>query len=49
MDHIVYLDAQAKELESLLSGYLLPQVRNIETILPDQDTLDKITDRGLPS
>jgi MFS family permease len=32
---------------ALLSGYLLPQVRNMETILPDHDKLEKITDRGL--
>jgi hypothetical protein len=49
MDYIVYLDAQAKELESLISGYLLPPVRHIETNLPDHDTLEKIADRGLPA
>jgi hypothetical protein len=31
---------------SLMFGYILPQVRNMESILPDHDQLEKIPDKG---
>jgi len=32
---------------SLLAGFVLPQVRNMETILPDHDQLEKVAEKGL--